>query len=85
MHDYFHIRDNPFDLINSHSQFRCDLPRTPHRRTQEMPACSGGSRTAPRPMNSLNSSIVGIGKAIQMQNACHALLIFPLNQQPEAR
>lgn len=45
-------------LLNS----RCDVPRTPHRRTQEMPACSGGSRTAPRPMNSLNSSIVGIGK-----------------------
>lgn len=27
-----------------------------------MPTCGGGSRTAPRPMNSLNSSIVGIGK-----------------------
>lgn len=42
--------------------FRCDIPRTPHRRTQEMPA-GGGSRTAPRPMNGLNSSIVGIGES----------------------
>lgn len=41
---------------------RCDVPRTPHRRTQDREIASGGSRTAPRPMNSLNSSIVGIGK-----------------------
>lgn len=43
---------------------RCDIPRTPHRRTQEMPAGGGGSRTAPRPMNGLNSSIVGIGESL---------------------
>lgn len=43
--------------------FRCDVPRTPHRRIQEMPSGGGGSRTAPRPMNGLNSSIVGIGKS----------------------
>lgn len=58
---------------------RCDVPRTPHRRTQELPACSGGSRTAPRPMNSLNSSIVGIGKV--SSNFCHiqAILLLLMN------
>lgn len=44
----------------------CDVPRTPHRRTQEMPV-GGGSRTAPRQMNGLNSSIVGIGKCRHIQ------------------
>lgn len=39
------------------------MPRTPHRRTQEMPGASRLSSTAPRPLNSgLNSSIVGIGE-----------------------
>lgn len=41
--------------------FRCDVPRTPHRRTQELPG-TGCSRTAPRQPNGLNSSIIGIGE-----------------------
>lgn len=41
--------------------FRCDVPRTPHRRTQELPV-TGCSRTAPRQPNGLNSSIIGIGE-----------------------
>ena len=41
--------------------FRCDIPRTPHRRAPDPPG-SCGSRTNPR-QNSLNSSsIVGIGE-----------------------
>jgi hypothetical protein len=45
-------------------RFSCDIPRTPHRRAPEIPGAGGGSRTAPRnnTNNSLNSSIVGIGK-----------------------
>lgn len=43
--------------------FRCDIPRTPHRRAPDLP--TSGSRTAPRTNTAtaptLNSSIVGIG------------------------
>lgn len=41
--------------------FRCDIPRTPHRRAPDPPG-SCGSRTNPRQSNLNSSSIVGIGE-----------------------